>query len=158
MEETEIISELARIAREEGVFGIELAIRPSEGDAEGEERCFSVRLMPRAQTPPAPVATDVPAGLPATAADLPASAAEGAKSIIRATLVGLFHRGLQPGGKPLVVEGQEVTAGQPVCCIESLKVFREVASEVDGVVTAILVDDEEPVDYGKPLFEVRPHA
>jgi len=158
LDEKEIIATLVRIAEEESVFGIEVAIRPEQANgtsAGAPDRKYAI-LMARAAAvvepagaEPAPTA-EVP-DEPATPPTEPAPAA-----IVRAPLVGIFHRGLEPGGRPLVEVGAKVRAGQMLCCVECLKVFREVSSETAGIVLEVLAEDEEPVDYGRPLFRVQP--
>ena len=50
--------------------------------------------------------------------------------------------------------GDHVSADQTICIIEAMKVFNPIQAEVSGKVVAILVKDEEPVDFGKPLFKI----
>jgi acetyl-CoA carboxylase biotin carboxyl carrier protein len=54
--------------------------------------------------------------------------------------------------------GQDITADTTVCIIEAMKVFNEIPAEVAGKVVAVLVEDEEAVEFGKPLIKVRPHS
>lgn len=75
---------------------------------------------------------------------------------IKSQMVGTFFRTLSPGGKPLAEEGDFVTIGQKVCVIEAMKVMKEVTSSVEGKIIKILVQDNHPVEYGQPIFEVEP--
>ena len=50
--------------------------------------------------------------------------------------------------------GMEVEEGEAVCIVEAMKVFNELAAEIRGKIVAVLVDDQSPVDVGKPLFKV----
>jgi acetyl-CoA carboxylase biotin carboxyl carrier protein len=52
--------------------------------------------------------------------------------------------------------GTEVTPESVVCIIEAMKVMNEIKAEVRGVVTQILVDNARPVEFGQPLFKIRP--
>lgn len=76
--------------------------------------------------------------------------------IITSSWVGTFHRGRVPGGKPLIEVGDLVEEGQVVCIIESLKVPNEVRSPARGIITQILVDDGQVVEYGQPLMVLEP--
>jgi acetyl-CoA carboxylase biotin carboxyl carrier protein len=76
------------------------------------------------------------------------------KNIIKSTMVGTFFRTSSPGGKPLVDEGDFVTVGQKVCIVEAMKVMKEITSSIAGKVVKVLVEDNHPVEYGQPLFEL----
>ena len=71
-----------------------------------------------------------------------------------APMVGTFYRSPSPETPPFVSEGDYISAGQVVCIIEAMKVFNEIPAEISGLIVAQLVDDEEPVEFGKPLFKV----
>jgi len=80
---------------------------------------------------------------------------EGPRTIlIKSHLVGVFHRGAERGGEPLVAVGTEVTEGQTVGMIESMRKLVEVTTPVRGTVVGIFVQDGEPVEYGQALVEV----
>ena len=72
-------------------------------------------------------------------------------------MVGTFYSKPNPNTEPYVKIGDHVSEESTVCIIEAMKVFNEIAAEVAGKIVAVLVDDEEPVEFGKPLFKVRPH-
>ena len=76
--------------------------------------------------------------------------------IIKSPMVGTFYIRPNPDAKSFVQVGQEITADTTVCIIEAMKVFNEIPAEVAGKVVAILVENEEPVEFGKPLMKIRP--
>lgn len=76
--------------------------------------------------------------------------------LIRSPMVGTFYSRPNPDSKSFVQIGQEITADTTVCIIEAMKVFNEIPAEVAGKVVAILVENEEPVEFGKPLIKIRP--
>jgi acetyl-CoA carboxylase biotin carboxyl carrier protein len=78
--------------------------------------------------------------------------------IIKSPMVGTYYSRANPEGDPFVKVGQDITADSTVCIIEAMKVFNEIPAEVAGKVVAILVEDEEAVEFGKPLMKVRPHS
>lgn len=107
---------------------------------------------------PAPMAAPPPV---APAANAPAAGSEEDDAnvvVIKSPMVGTYYSRPNPESEPFLQVGQDVTADTTVCIIEAMKVFNEIAAEVSGKVVAILVEDEEPVDFGKPLIKVRPHA
>ncbi|NLE74784.1 MAG: acetyl-CoA carboxylase biotin carboxyl carrier protein [Actinobacteria bacterium] len=71
-----------------------------------------------------------------------------------APMVGTFYAASSPGAAPFVAVGQRVKEGDVLCILEAMKLMNEVASEVTGVVRAVLVTDGSPVEYGQPLFSV----
>ncbi|MCD6570403.1 MAG: acetyl-CoA carboxylase biotin carboxyl carrier protein [Deltaproteobacteria bacterium] len=73
---------------------------------------------------------------------------------VTSPLVGTFYRSSSPETPPFVQVGDRVTKGQCLCIIEAMKLMNEIESHVDGVLTAILKQDGERVEYGDPLFIV----
>ena len=73
---------------------------------------------------------------------------------VRSPVMGTFYRASAPGEKPLVEVGQPVNASDLVCMIESMKIFTELRADQAGVVTKILVEDEEPVMKNQDLIEI----
>ncbi len=69
-------------------------------------------------------------------------------------MVGTFYAKANPNAEPFVRVGDHVDEATTVCIIEAMKVFNEIPAEISGRIVAILVDDEEPVDFGRPLFKL----
>lgn len=92
---------------------------------------------------------------PATApvAALPA-AEESHIVLISSPMVGTFYSRPNPNAEPYVKVGDHVDAEKTVCIIEAMKVFNEIPAEIRGQIVAVLAEDEEAVDFGKPLFKV----
>lgn len=76
-------------------------------------------------------------------------------TIISSPLVGTFYAAKAEGAEPFVKVGDTVKKGQVIGIIEAMKLMNEVESEVDGVIEAILVENEQMVEYGQPLFSVK---
>ena len=91
-------------------------------------------------------------GLPAEEA-LPAEKTEGHE--ITSPLVGTFYTSASPDAEPFVKVGDTVKKGQVLGIIEAMKLMNEIESETDGVIEAVLVKNEETVEYGQPLFRIR---
>ena len=70
-------------------------------------------------------------------------------------MVGTFYRAPAPNADPFVEIGDVVKKGQTMCIIEAMKLMNEIESDVDGVVTAILVENGKPVEYGQKLFTIQ---
>jgi acetyl-CoA carboxylase biotin carboxyl carrier protein len=73
---------------------------------------------------------------------------------IESPMVGTYYSKANPESPPFVKVGDRVNADTVVCIIEAMKVFNEIAAECSGVVAAILVDNEEPVEFGKKMFKI----
>jgi acetyl-CoA carboxylase biotin carboxyl carrier protein len=86
--------------------------------------------------------------------EVPPAATEENMTIINSPMVGTFYTRANPSADPFVRVGDMVEPDKTVCIIEAMKVFNEIPAEVRGKIVAVLVDDEEPVDHGRPLFKV----
>jgi acetyl-CoA carboxylase biotin carboxyl carrier protein len=111
------------------------------------------------------LAPPVPAPVPAAPAASAASAAEASGTsehegtlTINAPMVGTFYARANPEAEPFVQVGSRVTPETIVCIVEAMKVFNEIPAECTGKVVEILVGDQEPVDFGKPMFRIQPNA
>jgi acetyl-CoA carboxylase biotin carboxyl carrier protein len=95
--------------------------------------------------------------LPATAAapTVPAPAVNTDQEI-NSPMIGTFYRAPSPESASYVEVGTEVNPDSVVCIIEAMKVMNEIKAEARGVITEILVDNAKPVEYGQPMFKIRP--
>jgi len=100
-----------------------------------------------------PIPATAPAASPSVATTAPAATGE---LDIKSPMIGTFYRTPSPESAAYVEVGTEVTPETVVCIIEAMKVMNEIKAEVRGVVTQILVDGGKPVEFGQPLFKVRP--
>ncbi|HRP96535.1 MAG TPA: acetyl-CoA carboxylase, biotin carboxyl carrier protein [Rhodocyclaceae bacterium] len=85
----------------------------------------------------------------------PASYPEGAV-LIRSPMVGSFYRAPEPGARPFVEVGQRVEADTTVCIVEVMKLMNSIPAGTDGVVTHILLEDGEPVEFGQTIMVIEP--
>ncbi|OYV15750.1 MAG: acetyl-CoA carboxylase biotin carboxyl carrier protein [Methylococcaceae bacterium NSP1-1] len=118
---------------------------------EGEE-CIRIS---RYSAAPAPVAyAPAPASAVPVAAAVTAAPAEEKITghVVKSPMVGTFYRSASPGTKVFVEIGQAVMAGDTLCIIEAMKILNQIEADKSGVITQILVDNAEPVEYGQPLF------
>ncbi len=75
---------------------------------------------------------------------------------VKSPMIGTFYRAPSPEATNYIEVGSTVNAETVVCIIEAMKVMNEIKSEVSGVVTQVLVENGKPVEFGQPLFKVRP--
>ena len=95
-----------------------------------------------------------PAPAPAAAAPAAAVAAEPTGHIVKSPMVGTFYRSSAPGSAAYVEVGSTIKEGDTLCIIEAMKLLNEIDSDVSGVVTKILVENGQPVEFGQPLFVI----
>lgn len=104
--------------------------------------------------PPAGAAPQAP--LPYASPAAPAAAAAAGELDIKSPMIGTFYRAPSPEAANYVEVGSEVNPDTVVCIIEAMKVMNEIKAEVKGVVTQILVENAKPVEFGQPMFKIRP--
>jgi len=111
---------------------------------------------------PAPAVLPVTAGVPmavAPAAPAPATPAAPAASTlpsINSPMVGTFYSSPAPDAPPYVEVGTVVNAETVVCIIEAMKVMNEIKAEMSGTIVEVLAESGKPVEFGKPLFRIKP--
>ena len=76
-------------------------------------------------------------------------------NVIKSPLVGTFYAAPSPDAENFVKVGDQVKKGQVVAIVEAMKLMNEIESEFDGVVEAVLINNETVVEYGQPLFRIR---
>ena len=74
--------------------------------------------------------------------------------IIKSPMVGTFYSSGSPGTPPFVDVGQSVSEGDVLCIIEAMKIMNQIESDISGVISKVLVENGEPVEYGQPLFVI----
>ncbi len=107
----------------------------------------------------APVVNYAPAQVllqPPSAASAPAPVGNPTEVEIKSPMIGTFYRAPSPESAPYVEVGTEVNAETVVCIIEAMKVMNEIKAEARGVITQVLVENAKPVEFGQPLFRLRP--
>lgn len=143
---------------------IDLMRKNSVSEFELEKEGFKIRLK-RASTinTPAVQYDDAPAVAYATvnqAASVPMQALPALPSTneveIKSPMIGTFYRTPSPESASYVEVGTEVNPDTVVCIIEAMKVMNEIKAEVKGVITQVLVENAKPVEFGQPMFKVRP--
>jgi acetyl-CoA carboxylase biotin carboxyl carrier protein len=110
------------------------------------------------QSDDAPPAISFPVVTTSAPAVIPAAApiANTGEIDIKSPMIGTFYRSPSPESASYVEVGTEVNVETVVSIIEAMKVMNEIKAEVKGVITQILVENGKPVEFGQPLFKVRP--
>lgn len=76
-------------------------------------------------------------------------------NIITSPIVGTFYAAANPESENFAVLGQKVKKGDILCIVEAMKLMNEIESEYDGEIVEILVQNEEMVEFGQPLFKIK---
>ncbi|USD60625.1 acetyl-CoA carboxylase biotin carboxyl carrier protein [Vibrio sp. SCSIO 43140] len=144
------IKKLIELVEESGIAELEIS--------EGEESVRISRNGPAAAPAPvhyaaAPAPLAAPAAAPAAA---PVAAEEAAPAApaghqVLSPMVGSFYRAPSPDAKPFVEVGQSVSAGDTICIVEAMKMMNQIEADKSGVITAILVEDGQAVEFDQPL-------
>ncbi len=140
---------------------IELINETGVGEIEVKSGEESVRINRQgsqvAIAPPAPIVQSAPI-MPNSPSDTTETAAPTAKSSnanehqIKSPMVGTIYLSSAPGEKPFVDVGQQVSAGDTLCLIEAMKMFNKIEADKSGVISARLVENEQPDEYDQALF------
>lgn len=113
---------------------------------------------------PMPVAAHPQVPAPAVASEAavslveqPAPADDKDQFTVKSPIVGTYYEAPSPGSPPFSKVGDEVKVGQVLCIIEAMKLMNEIEAETAGTISKILVKNGQPVEYGQPLFLIKPH-
>lgn len=146
---------------------IDLMRKNSVSEFELEKEDFKIRLKragagspstPAVQYDEPSVATSIPVSPANPTPPTPAAAALPSthEVEVKSPMIGTFYRTPSPESANYVEVGMEVNPETVVCIIEAMKVMNEIKAEVKGVITQVLVENAKPVEFGQPMFKVRP--
>lgn len=146
--DSKLVRELAELLAETGLSEIEV----EDGDR---------KIKVARQLAAAPAAVHLPPVAPAAAATalpLPAAAEPAAAPVdanaLKSPMVGTVYLSSEPGAAPFVTVGKQVTAGDTLVIIEAMKVMNPITADKSGTITAILVENAQPVEYDQPLVVI----
>ena len=133
----------------------------SEFSFKDEEMQVKLRLGPELVPMAAPVvaqaplaAAPAPAPAPGAAPAAEPVAATASGTVIESPMVGTFYSAPSPDDPVFVEVGTKVTKGQTLCIVEAMKLMNEIEAEVAGTITAIHVENAQPVQFGQALFTI----
>jgi acetyl-CoA carboxylase biotin carboxyl carrier protein len=145
------IKKLIELVEESGIAELEIT--------EGEESVRIHRGPTGVQAPmnysfAAPAAPQAaPAAAATTASEAPAAEpAQPDGHVVKSPMVGTFYRASSPTAKPFAEVGQQVKVGDTLCIVEAMKMMNQIEADKAGVVKAILVENQDPVEFDQPMF------
>lgn len=143
--------QVAEFDVDRGDLKIRLKFNPPESGPTGlSDLARLLKTAPQSATHAAQAAE--PAG---TAAE-PAAEAESGLHLVKSPIVGTFYSSPSPGASPFVGPGDQVEKGQVICVVEAMKLMNEIEADVAGEVVKCLVSNGQAIEFGQPLFAVRP--
>jgi acetyl-CoA carboxylase biotin carboxyl carrier protein len=144
------LKEIVKVAKEQGVAELEV---------EGKDYKVAVRFVggvaPIVHHAPVAHAPAPQVAAPAASAKAPAS--DAGLHLVKSPFVGTFYGSPSPGKPVYVKVGDKVRAGQPLCVLEAMKIMNEIDADVAGEIVEICVENESLVEFGQPLFKIKPH-
>jgi len=150
----EKISKLIEIVESSDIAEIEIK--------DGDNKVRISRIASSVNMPASVVAAPAAAPLTATHTSLAAAAVTASNTdvvipeghTVESPMVGTFYAASSPGAKPFVQVGDSVAEGDTLCIIEAMKMLNQIEADKTGKVKAILVDNEQPVEFGQPLMVI----
>jgi acetyl-CoA carboxylase biotin carboxyl carrier protein len=136
--------------------GMKLRIRKASPSAPASVVMPVLQPAPAAAPVAPPPTAPAPAAPAAAPAPLPAAQAEAGLVIVKSPIVGTFYRTPDPNSPAFVSVGDKVRPGQVMCIIEAMKLMNEIESELAGEIVTIHHESGQPVQFGDPLFSIRP--
>ncbi len=149
---------------------IDLMKKNSLSEFELEEKDFKIKLKRPTASAAGPVVTPVDdpeltafaslgkGSVPASGAPSPGSSPSPSNSDleIKSPMIGTLYRSPSPDAESYVEVGTEVGPDTVVCIIEAMNVMNEIKAETRGIITAVVAENAKPVEFGQPLFRIRP--
>jgi acetyl-CoA carboxylase biotin carboxyl carrier protein len=146
--------QVAEFDIDRGDLKIRLKFNPPEsGPASLSDLARLLRTAPPAVA--AAAAASTAAGSATTAAE-PAADPEAGLHLVKSPIVGTFFGSPSPGAGAFVSPGDHVEKGQVICIVEAMKLMNEIEADVSGEVVRCLVSNGQAIEFGQPLFAVRP--
>lgn len=149
---TETLKEIVKIAKDQGVA--ELKVVSKDFKVFVSFVAGSAPVVHHAPVVQAPVQQPVATPAPAVK---PAAASDAGLHVIKSPFVGTFYASPSPGKPVYVKVGDKVKAGQTLCVLEAMKIMNEIDADVAGEIVEICIDNESLVEFGQPLFKIRPN-
>ena len=144
---------------------IDLMKKNSVTEFELEKQDFKIRLkrgsngsgaVAAYDDPPVLVGSQLLPAMPAVAPAPQIAAPVSNEVEIKSPMIGTFYRAPSPESVAYIEVGSEVSPETVVCIIEAMKVMNEIKAEAKGVITQVMVENAKPVEFGQPLFKIRP--
>ena len=95
-------------------------------------------------------------GAPSAPVAEPAADPDAGLHLVKSPIVGTYYGSPSPGAAPFVSPGERVEKGQVICIVEAMKLMNEIESDADGEIVKCFCSNGQPIEFGQPLFSVRP--
>lgn len=141
------LKQIVKIAKDEGVAELKVDAK----DFKVEVRFSTGVVAPIQQTQYAPQA-QIPSAQLAVAV-----AVDSKFHMIKSPFVGTFYASPGPGKAVYAKVGDKVKSGQALCVLEAMKIMNEIDADIDGEIVEICVENESLVEFGQPLFKIKPN-
>ena len=150
--------QVAEFDVDRGDLKIRLKFNPPESAPAGlSELARLLRTAPQGAAQAATAAAQSGSGSgPEGVATEPATDAEAGLHLVKSPIVGTFYSSPSPGAAPFVSPGDHVEKGQVICVVEAMKLMNEIESDAAGEVVKCLVSNGQAIEFGQPLFAIRP--
>lgn len=142
----DLVRELAELIAQTDLTEIEVAKGDLRIRVARNVTATIVAPQPAGVAAPVPVAAVAPAPVVVSLADNPGT--------VTSPMVGTAYRRPSPDAKPFIEVGSKVQAGDKLLLVEAMKTFNDIVAPRSGTVTAVLVEDGQPVEYGEPLLVI----
>lgn len=147
------VKKLIELLEESGIDELEIhegeeSVRISRHSKQVAQQPIYAPAPQYAAPAPAPVAA------PAPAVEAAPSCPQYNGTVARSPMVGTFYRAGSPDSEDFVTVGQTIKKGDVLCIVEAMKMMNHIEAEVGGVISSILVDNGQPVEYDQPLFTI----
>ena len=150
----ESLKEIVKVAKDQGVTELSIEAKDFKVSVNFAGTPTQVHHVQAVHAPApshhAPVAAPV-------AAPVKAQAVDAGLHVIKSPFVGTFYGAPSPGKPNYAKIGDKVKAGQPLCVLEAMKIMNEIDSDINGEIVEICVDNESLVEFGQPLFKIKPN-
>ncbi|WP_086620046.1 acetyl-CoA carboxylase biotin carboxyl carrier protein [Erythrobacter tepidarius] len=150
--DTALVRELAELLNETGLTEIEVEdddrkIRVSRASVAAAAPAYAAAPAPAAAAPAPAAAAPAPA-------ESPAPAGPDLKDAVKSPMVGTCYLAPEPGAAPFITVGKSVKEGDTLLIVEAMKVMNPITAPKSGTVTAILVENAQPVEFDQPLVVI----
>lgn len=146
------LKQIVKVAKDEGVAELKVDAK----DFKVEVKFATGAIAPIQMAAPVYQAPAQVAAAPTAAAKVTATDKDKGLHVITSPFVGTFYGSPSPG-KPVYVKiGDKVKVGQPLCVLEAMKIMNEIDADKAGEIVEICVENESLVEFGQPLFKIKP--
>jgi acetyl-CoA carboxylase biotin carboxyl carrier protein len=151
------LKEIVKVAKEQGVAELQVEAKDFKVSVNFATAPAQIHHVQPIAHHSAPVAHAAPAAAPVAAAPAKAAASDAGLHVVKSPFVGTFYAAPSPSKPAYAKVGDKVKVGQPLCVLEAMKIMNEIDSDMNGEIVEICVDNESLVEYGQPLFKIKPN-